>query len=116
MPEALCLKHKNDYFHFYLQEEEHILDPSCDAALLEKKAQIVSSRRKVGTVMGWDVPSSCLKFSGVQDKGKFGDIFVGQMDDREVTVKVVRPDCNQEAKCAFDRELDVLRLVIMREN
>lgn len=104
--------------HFYnnyytsVQGDEYILDPSCDATLLEKKAQIVSSRRKVGTVMGWDVPSSSLKFSWVQDKGKFGDIFVGQMDGQEVTVKVVRPDCNQEAKCAFDRELDVLRLVV----
>lgn len=86
-----------------------MLDSEYNESLLEKKAEIVKSRREVGTVMGWDVPSSSLKFSLVQDKGKFGDIFVGQMDGQEVTVKVVRPDCNQEAKCAFDRELDILR-------
>lgn len=85
------------------------MNSECAGFLLGKKAQIVKSRQEVGTVMGWDVPSSSLKFSGVQDKGRFGDIFVGQMDDIEVTVKVVRPDCNQEAKCAFDRELDILR-------
>lgn len=85
------------------------MDPEYDETLLEKKAQIVKSRREVGTVMGWDVPSSSIKFSLVQDKGRFGDIFLGQMDNHEVMVKVVRPDCNREAKCAFDRELDILR-------
>ncbi len=78
---------------------------------MESKARIVQSRHDVGTVMGWDVPASCLKFSLVQGKGRFGDIFVGRMDEEEVTVKVMRPDCNQEAKCAFDRELDILRYV-----
>lgn len=76
---------------------------------MEKKALIIASRRETGTVMGWDVPSSCLMFSQVHDKGRFGDIFVGRMDNRDVMVKIVRPDCNQEAKCAFDRELDILR-------
>lgn len=83
--------------------------PECDGELVQRKAQIVASRREVGTVMGWDIPSSCLKFSLVQAKGGFGDIFVGRMDNREVRVKVVQPDCNQEAKSAFDRELDILR-------
>ena len=59
--------------------------------------------------MGWDVPASCLKFSLVQGKGKFGDIFIGRMDDRNVRVKIMRPDCNKDAKEAFDRELDILR-------
>ena len=77
--------------------------------LLEKKLEIIKYRKDVGTVMGWDVPSSSLKFSLIQDKGKVGDIFLGQMDNQDVTMKVVRPDCNQEAKCAFDRELDILR-------
>ena len=95
--------------YFSMQDDEYKLDPELDSSLLEKKSLIVASRREVGTVMGWDVPSSSLKFSLVQDKGRFGDIFLGQMDDRDVTVKVVRPDCNQEAKCAFDRELDILR-------
>lgn len=95
--------------HAHVQGEEYILDAECDESLLEKKAQIVKSRREVGTVMGWEVPSSSLKFSLLLDKGRFGDIFLGQMDDHDVMVKVVRPDCNQEAKCAFDRELDILR-------
>lgn len=86
-----------------------MLDSDHDQALVQNKAQIIASRREVGTVMGWDVPASSLKFSLVQDKGRFGDIFLGRMDNRDVTVKVVQPDCNQEAKCAFDRELDILR-------
>lgn len=76
---------------------------------MQRKAEVIVSRKEVGTVMGWDVPPSCLKFSLLQDKGRFGDIFLGRMDDREVMVKVVQPDCNQEAKSAFDRELDILR-------
>lgn len=92
-----------------IQGEEYVLDSEHDDTLLEKKAQIVASRREIGTVMGWDVPSSCLKFSLLQEKGKFGDIFVGRMDDRNVLVKIVQPGCNQEAKCSFDRELEILR-------
>ena len=76
---------------------------------MEKKTQIIASRKALGSVMGWDVPSSFLKFTQVRDKGRFGDVFVGRMDDQDVTVKVVRPDCNQNTKHAFDRELDILR-------
>ena len=86
-----------------------MLDEEFDDALLEKKQQVIASRRGVGTVMGWDVPSSCLKFSVLQEKGKYGDIFVGRMDDRNVLVKIVQPGCNQAAKCSFDRELEILR-------
>ncbi len=78
-------------------------------SLKEKKASIVVSRRSIGSVLGWDLPSSSLKFSLVQDKGRFGDIFIGRMDDQDVLIKIVRPGCNQEAKNAFDRELDILR-------
>ena len=92
-----------------MQGEEYIFNHECDHSLLEKKAQIVTSRRATNSVMGWDVPSSSLKFSLVQDKGRFGDIFIGRMDNQDVMVKIVHPDCNKEAKCAFDRELDILR-------
>lgn len=91
------------------QGEEYELDPEEDSCLLQRKAQVVAARRGMGSVMGWDVPASSLKFSLVQNKGRFGDIFLGRMDEREVRVKVVQPDCKQEAKCAFDRELDILR-------
>ena len=86
-----------------------MIGEDCDNFLLERKSQIIASRRAVGTVMGWDVPSSCLKFSLLQEKGKYGDIFVGRMDDRNVLVKIVQPGCNQESKCSFDRELEILR-------
>lgn len=76
---------------------------------MEKKSCIVAARQETGAIIGWDVPSSCLKFSWVQGKGRFGDICVGRMDDQDVMVKIVRPDCNQEAKSSFDRELDILR-------
>lgn len=78
-------------------------------SLKQIKHQITASRKTTGSVMGWDVPPSCIKFSLVQDKGKFGDIFIGRMNDQDVTVKVVRPDCDQQAKQAFDTELDILR-------
>ena len=76
---------------------------------MERKFQIIASRREIGSVVGWDVPSSSLKFSLLKEKGMYGDIFVGRMDDRNVLVKIVQPGCNQEAKCSFDRELEILR-------
>ncbi len=85
------------------------MDEDCSDTLLKSKSRIIASRKELGTVMGWDVPSSCLKFSLLQEKGKFGDIFVGRMDDQNVLVKIVQPGCNQEAKCSFDRELEILR-------
>ena len=86
-----------------------MIDPAHIQDLVQRKTQIIASRKEVGTVQGWDVPSSSLKFSLLQSKGKFGDVFLGRMDEQDVMVKVVQPDCNQEAKCAFDRELDILR-------
>ena len=77
--------------------------------LREKKAQLIAGRKATGSIIGWDVPASCLKFSAVLGKGRFGDIFIGQMDGQEVVVKVLQPDCGTEGKMAFDRELDILR-------
>ena len=69
----------------------------------------MAARKATGSIIGWDVPASCLKFSGVLGKGRFGDIFIGQMDGKEVVVKVLQSDRGQEGKFAFDRELEILR-------
>ena len=78
-------------------------------SLRDKKSQLIAARKATGSIVGWDVPASCLKFSAVLGKGRFGDIFVGQMDGQEVVVKVLQPDCGTEGKFAFDRELEILR-------
>ena len=99
----------NCIFALTLQGEDYDLDSSEIDTLLAKKSAIVAARKATGSVLGWDVPSSCIKFSSVLGKGKFGDVFLGQMDKRVVMVKVLQPDCGQEGKRAFDRELEILR-------
>ena len=93
------------------QGEDYIINQASASLenLREKKAALVASRKATGSIIGWDVPASCLKFSAVLGKGRFGDIFIGQMDGREVLVKVLQPDCGTEGKFAFDRELEILR-------
>ncbi len=93
---------------FLLQGEEYILPYSVET-LITKKKQLISARKATGSLIGWDIPSSGIKFSTVLGKGQFGDVFLGQMEGQLVTVKVLRPDCGQEAKNTFDRELDILR-------
>lgn len=72
----------------------------------------MEARKSTGSVIGWDIPSSSLKYSSVLGKGQFGDTFLGQMDGQVVFVKVLQPDCGHEAKSAFDRELSILRFVL----
>ena len=79
--------------------------------LPSRKAEVVAARRSTGSVLGWDVPSSCLRFSALRGKGRFGDVFSAVMDEQKVSVKTLRPDCSPAGKEAFDRELDVLRFV-----
>ena len=86
-----------------------MIDQASVDSLLEKKSQLIDARKATGSIVGWDVPASCLKFSAVLGKGRFGDIFIGQMDGQEVVVKVLQPDCGTEGKFAFDRELEILR-------
>ena len=92
------------------QGEDYVLPYSIET-LISKKKLLVAARKSTGSVIGWDIPSSSLKFSAVLGKGRFGDTFLGQMDGQVVVVKVLRPDCGHEAKSAFDRELDILRCV-----
>ena len=94
-----------------LQGEDYVIDQTSASveSLREKKSKLVASRKATGSIVGWDVPASSLKFSAVLGKGRFGDIFIGQMDGQEVLVKVLQPDCGTEGKFAFDRELDILR-------
>ena len=89
--------------------KDYVFQEGAEDSLVDKKQVVIKARRSASSVLGWDLPVSCLKFSLVQGKGKFGDIFVGRMDDRSVRVKVMRPDCKQDAKDAFDRELEMLR-------
>ena len=89
--------------------EDYVFEEELDVFLVERKNKILVARREVNSVMGWDVPSSSLKFSVIQGKGKFGDIFIGCMDGQAILIKVLQTDCNQDAKATFNRELDILR-------
>jgi len=97
-----------------LQGEEYILPYSIET-LINKKKQLIAARKATGSVLGWDIPSSSIKFATVHGKGQFGDTFLGQMEGQKVMVKVLRPDCGQEFKIAFDRELDILRFVYVSQ-
>jgi len=93
----------------YSQDDYYVLKETSAAALLEKKEQLIAVRKgATKCILGWDVPSSSLKFSSVTGAGKYGDVFSGRMDGKEVTVKTLKPDCGEIAREAFDRELDLL--------
>ena len=93
-----------------MQEEYYLLpDPAATPELLlEWKARLVASRKTTGSILGWEVPPSSLQFSQLLRVGRYGDIFQGRMDGREVAVKTRRPDVAQGARDAFDRELELL--------
>jgi len=94
---------------FELQDEYYVLKETSAAGVLEKKEQLIAARKgATNCILGWDVPSSSLKFSSVTGAGKYGDVFSGRMDGKEVTVKTLKPDCGEIAREAFDRELDLL--------
>lgn len=79
------------------------------ATVLERKEELVAARKNASScILGWDVPSSSLRFSRVLGVGKYGDVFAGQMDGKEVMVKTLKPDGGEVAREAFDRELDLL--------
>ncbi len=67
------------------------------------------ARQETGALLGWDVPSSSLLFSSLLGAGRYGDIFRGRMDGREVAVKTLKPGSGAVAREGFDRELNVLR-------
>ena len=69
----------------------------------------MAARKRMNSILGWDVPSSALRFSKVLGVGKYGDIFQGEMDGTEVAVRTLKPDIGQVSREAFDRELDILR-------
>lgn len=94
---------------FKLEGDLYVLRDVDD--LPSRKAEVIAARRSTGSVLGWDVPSSCLRFSALRGKGRFGDVFSAVMDEQKVSVKTLRPDCSPAGKEAFDRELDVLRKV-----
>ena len=77
--------------------------------MLERKEELISARKNASScILGWDAPSSSLQFSRVLGVGKYGDVFAGQMDGKEVMVKTLKPDGGEVAREAFDRELDLL--------
>ena len=68
----------------------------------------MTARKATGSILGWEVPPSAIQFSQLLGVGRYGDIFHGRMDGREVAVKTRRPDGAQAARDAFDRELELL--------
>ncbi len=71
--------------------------------------QLVSVRRETGCLLGWDVPSSSLQFSSLVGRGRYGDVFRGMMDGKEVAVRTLKSGSVASVREAFDRELHSLR-------
>ena len=70
--------------------------------------KLVSRRHETGIPAGWDIPASAIHFSKVLSMCKYGDIFSGQFDGRDVAIKTLKPDCSPGAREAFKRELEIL--------
>ena len=94
---------------YSLQGEYHVLDETFVSSLSSKKKKIQDARKQTGSILGWDIPFSALKFSTALGPCKYGEVFQGTMDDNEVAVKTLKPDGGEMARESFDRELDILQ-------
>ena len=54
------------------------------------------------------MPTTAIHYSKVLSLCKYGDIFAGQFDGKDIAIKTLKPDCSSGAKEAFKRELDIL--------
>lgn len=92
-----------------LQGNHHILDEVFVPSLSAKKQEICSARKKTGSLLGWDVPFSMLKFRTALGMCKYGEVFGGTLDGNEVVIKTLKPDGGEVWRESFDRELDLLQ-------
>ena len=83
------------------------------SSLSSKKRAILAARKKTGSILGWDVPFSMLKFATALGTCKYGEVFRGVMGEgegeKEVIMKTLKPDGREVARESFDRELDLLQ-------
>ena len=68
----------------------------------------MTARRKTRSILGWDVPFSMVRFKTALGACRYGEVFGGCLDDEEVVIKTLKPDCGGVAREGFDRELDIL--------
>ena len=70
--------------------------------------KLIFCRHQTGIPQGWDIPTTAIHYSRVLSICKYGDIFSGRFDNKDVAIKTLKPDCSAGAKEAFRRELDIL--------
>ena len=90
------------------QGSHYVLDETYVPSLAFKKRDILAARKRAGSILGWDVPFSMLKFTTALGTCKYGEVFGGFLDEEEVVIKTLKPDCGVKARESFDRELDLL--------
>jgi len=77
----------------YSQDDYYVLKETSAAALLEKKEQLIAVRKgatKLHPGLGRPlILSQVLKCR--QGQERYGDVFSGRMDGKEVTVKTLKP-------------------------
>ena len=96
------------FLHSCLQGNCYVLDETFVSSLSAKKQEIRAARKTTGSILGWDVPFSTLKFTEAIGTCKYGEVFRGTMDNTEIVVKTLKPDGGELSRESFDRELDLL--------
>ena len=90
------------------QGSHYTLDVTHIQQLPSNKKDIIAARKRVGSILGWDVPFSMLKFRTALGSCKYGEVFGGFLDEEDVVIKTLKPDCGEKARECFNRELEIL--------